>query len=82
MEQVAPADSSVLVRGETGTELAQAIHRLSPRGDHVVVKINCAALPSGLVESELFGREKGLGQDHDARDRRLKMATLDPVLAG
>jgi transcriptional regulator with GAF, ATPase, and Fis domain len=62
VEQVAPTDSSVLVLGETGTGkelIAQAIHRLSPRRDHVMVKINCAALPSGLMESELFGREKG-----------------------
>ncbi len=62
VEQVAPTDSSVLVRGETGTGkelVAQAIHRLSPRRNHVMVKVNCAALPSGLVESELFGREKG-----------------------
>jgi formate hydrogenlyase transcriptional activator len=62
VEQVAPTDSSVLVLGETGTGkelVAQAIHRLSPRRHQVMVKINCAALPSGLVESELFGREKG-----------------------
>jgi PAS domain S-box-containing protein len=61
-EQVAPTDSSVLVRGETGTGkelIAQAIHQLSPRRGNVMVKINCAALPSGLVESELFGRERG-----------------------
>jgi formate hydrogenlyase transcriptional activator len=61
-EQVAPTGSSVLIFGETGTGkelLAQAIHRLSPRGRHVMMKVNCAALPSGLVESELFGREKG-----------------------
>jgi transcriptional regulator with GAF, ATPase, and Fis domain len=62
VEQVAPTDSSVLVLGETGTGkelIAQAIHRLSPRHKSLMVKINCAALPSGLVESELFGREKG-----------------------
>ncbi len=62
VEQVAPTESSVLVRGETGSGkelVAQAIHRLSRRKGHLMVKVNCAALPSGLVESELFGREKG-----------------------
>jgi PAS domain S-box-containing protein len=62
VEQVAPTDSSVLVRGETGSGkelVARAIHRLSHRRDHLLVKVNCAALPTGLIESELFGREKG-----------------------
>jgi PAS domain S-box-containing protein len=62
VEQVAPTGSSVLVRGETGAGkelVAQAIHRQSPRRSRLLVKVNCAALPSGLVESELFGREKG-----------------------
>ena len=62
IEQVAGAHSSVLLLGETGTgkeRVAQAIHRLSPRRDRVMVRVNCAALPSGLIESELFGRERG-----------------------
>jgi formate hydrogenlyase transcriptional activator len=62
VEQVAPTGSSVLLGGETGTGkelVAQAIHRLGPRRSHLMVKVNCAALPSGLVESELFGRERG-----------------------
>ena len=62
VEQVAPTNSSVLVLGETGTgkeRIAEAIHRLSPRHQHLMVKVNCAALPAGLIESELFGREKG-----------------------
>jgi transcriptional regulator with GAF, ATPase, and Fis domain len=62
VEQVAPTRTTVLVLGETGTGkelVARRIHELSPRSDRTLVKVNCAALPSTLVESELFGREKG-----------------------
>jgi len=62
IEQVAPTGTTVLVEGETGTGkelVAQRIHELSERKDRPLVTVNCAALPSTLVESELFGREKG-----------------------
>ena len=62
VEQVAPVDATVLILGETGTGkelIARSVHNLSKRKDHPLVKINCAALPKELIESELFGHEKG-----------------------
>jgi formate hydrogenlyase transcriptional activator len=70
MEQVSPTDSAVLIMGETGTGkgmIARAIHELSNRRDKPAVTVNCAALPSNLIESELFGREKGAFTGSDNR---------------
>jgi transcriptional regulator with GAF, ATPase, and Fis domain len=61
-EQVAPVNTTVLILGETGTGkelIAAAIHEMSPRKNRPLITVNCAALPANLIESELFGREKG-----------------------
>jgi len=62
VKQVAPVETTVLLTGETGTGkelIARAIHELSPRKDRPMIKVNCGAIPQGVVESELFGHEKG-----------------------
>jgi transcriptional regulator with GAF, ATPase, and Fis domain len=78
VEQIADTDTNVLVLGETGTGkelVARAIHGLSARKDRALVKMNCAALPSNLIESELFGHEKGAFTDaHSRRLGRFELA--------
>jgi PAS domain S-box-containing protein len=69
-EQVAPQNTTVLILGETGTGkelIAAAIHNMSPRKERPLITVNCAALPGNLIESELFGREKGAFTGADAR---------------
>ena len=69
-EQVAPANTTVLILGETGTGkelIAAAVHNMSPRKERPLITVNCAALPANLIESELFGREKGAFTGADAR---------------
>lgn len=70
VEQVAPMNATVLLLGETGTGkgvVARAIHRSSARKDRAMITVDCTALPSNLIESELFGREKGAFTGADAR---------------
>lgn len=70
VKQVAPTEATVLILGETGTGkelMAHLIHDLSPRKSQILVRVNCAALPTTLIESELFGREKGAYTGADSK---------------
>jgi formate hydrogenlyase transcriptional activator len=70
VEQVAPTTTTILILGETGTGkelIAAAVHNMSPRKDRPLITVNCAALPGNLIESELFGREKGAFTGADTR---------------
>ena len=84
IEQVAATDTTVLLLGETGTGkelVARAIHIRSPRRDGPLVKVNCAAIPRGLIESELFGHERGAFTDAAARRRgRFELADGGTIL--
>ena len=79
VEKVAPTDVAVLILGQTGTGkelIARAVHRLSARRDQPMVSVNCPALPSNLIESELFGHEKGAFTGaHSRRKGRFELAS-------
>jgi transcriptional regulator with PAS, ATPase and Fis domain len=78
LPKLAASEASVLITGETGTgkeRVAEAIHMLSPRGGAPMVRINCAAIPDGLLESELFGHERGAFTGaHNAYSGKLRLA--------
>ncbi len=77
--QVAPTDTTVLIEGETGVGkelIARAVHDASPRKDRPLIKVNCAAIPAGLLESELFGHMKGAFTSAD-RDRKGRFQLAD-----
>ncbi len=83
VSQVADADTTVLILGETGTGkelLARAVHELSEREDHPLIKVNCAALPENLIESELFGHEQGAFTGAQARKKgRFELANKGTI---
>ena len=85
-QRVAATDSTVLLLGESGTGkevFARAIHHLSPRADHPFVALNCAAIPEGLVENELFGHERGAYTGAGARKiGKLELAHRGTLVPG
>lgn len=86
VERVAPTTATVLIQGETGTGkelLAKAIHNISPRYNRPIIKVNCAAIPLDLLESELFGHEKGAFTGAIAQEiRRFELADRERRRSG
>jgi len=83
--RVAPTDSTVLIQGETGTGkelIARAVHDLSSRFGRSFIKLNCAAIPFDLLESELFGHEKGAFTGAIAKDRPLRTGSQRDAVPG
>jgi formate hydrogenlyase transcriptional activator len=82
LQTVAPTDSTILILGETGTGkelIARAIHHLSARREKTLVKVNCAAIPTGLLKSELFGHERRVYRRHRAAHREIRIGARGTI---